>query len=141
MPYSDEEQTNVQLVKDALAAASADFGEFGEAIFSDQVEWTITGYGLVARTFYGMKDLIDNAEQALFDRWDGTAAVTTKGVWADGDKVFAHLTSAAKAIDGLPYTNEYLYILTMRNGKVVAGTAWLDLHAYYDIINRIKLPA
>lgn len=105
------------------------------------MEWTITGYGLVARTFHGMKDLIDNAEQALFDRWDGTAAVATKGVWADGDKVFAHLTSSAKSIDGLPYANEYLYILTMKDGKVVAGTAWLDLHAYYDIINRVKLLA
>ena len=141
MAYSEEEQTNVDLVKQALAGAATDFGKFGEAIFSQDVVWTITGYGLVARTFHGMKDLIDNAEQALFDRWDGTAAVTTKGVWADGDKVFAHLTSAAKAIDGLPYANEYLYILTMKDRKVVAGTAWLDLHAYYDIINRVKLPA
>jgi uncharacterized protein len=141
MTYSPEEQTNVQLVKDALAAATTDFGKFGEAIFSDNVAWTITGYGLVARTFHGMKDLIDNAEQALFDRWESMAAVTTKGVWADGDKVFTHLTSSAKAIDGLPYANEYLYILTMKDRKVVAGTAWLDLHAYYDIINRVKLPS
>ena len=65
--------------------------------------------------------------------------MTTKGVWADGDKVFAHLTSAARAIDGLPYANEYLYILTMSDQKVVVGTAWLDLHAYYDIIDRVKL--
>jgi uncharacterized protein len=141
MAYSEEEQTNVELVRNALAAALTDFGKFGEAIFSDEVEWTITGYGLVARTFHGIKDLIDNAEQALFDRWEGTAAVTTKGVWADGNKVFAHLTSAARAIDGMPYANEYLYILTMKDGKVVAGTAWLDLHAYYDIINRVKLPS
>lgn len=75
----------------------------------------------------------------MFDRWDGTAAVATKGVWADGDKVFVHITSSARAIDGLPYANEYMYILTMRDGKVVAGTAWLDLHAYYEIIDRVKL--
>jgi ketosteroid isomerase-like protein len=103
-----------------------------------EIVWTITGYGLVARTFHGLKDLIDNAEQALFDRWDGPAAVSTKGVWADGDKVFAHITSSARAVDGLPYANEYLYILTMENGKVTAGTVWLDLHAYYEIINRVK---
>jgi hypothetical protein len=141
MSYSEIEKVNLEAVSDALDAATEDFGKFGEAVFDDDVEWTITGYGLVARTFHGMKDLIDNAEQALFDRWDGTAAVTKKGVWADGDKVFAHLTSAARAVDGLPYANEYLYILTMRNKKVVAGTAWLDLHAYYDIIDRIKLPS
>jgi len=139
MAYSNEEQTNVELVKDALAAAASDFSKFGEALFSDDLEWAITGYGLVARTFHGIKDLINNAEQALFDRWKGTAAVQTKEVWANGDKVFAHLTSSAIAVDGLPYANEYLYILTMKNGKVVAGTAWLDLHAYYAIIDRVKL--
>lgn len=141
MPYSDEEQANLQAVKEALAAAATDFSKFGEAVFAEDVAWTITGHGLVARTFHGVKNLIEYAEKALFDRWDGTAAVETKGVWADGDKVFVHITSSARAIDGLPYANEYLYILTMKDGKVVAGTAWLDLHAYYDIINRVKLPA
>ena len=101
------------------------------------VEMTV--YGLIARTFHGIKDLIDNAEQALFDRWEKTAAVTTKGICADGDKVFVHITSAATAVDGMPYVNEYLYILIMKNEKFVAGTVWLDLHAYYEIINRVQL--
>ena len=139
MTYTDQEQANVQLVRDALAAAATDFSKFGEAIFAPDIAWTITGHGLVARTFHGVDALIEYAEKALFDRWDAPAAVETKGVWADGDKVFAHLTSSARALDGLPYANEYMYILTMRDGKVVAGTAWLDLHAYYAIIDRVKL--
>ena len=139
MPYSDQERSNLEIVKDALAAAATDFSKFGETIFAPDVAWTITGYGLVARTFYGVDALIDYAEQALFDRWEGPAAVATKGVWADGDKVFTHITSSARAIDGLPYANEYMYILTMKDGKVVAGTAWLDLHAYYAIIDRVKV--
>ena len=139
MSYTDEERANVGIINTALQAAATDFSKIGEAVFSEDVEWTITGYGLVAKTFYGVKDLIDNAEQALFDRWDGPASVETKGVYADGDKVFVHIKSSARAIDGLPYANEYLYILTMRDQKVVAGTAWLDLHAYYDIINRVKI--
>ena len=43
------------------------FGKFGDAVFSPDVEWTITGYGLVARTFHGMKDLINNAESGQQD--------------------------------------------------------------------------
>ncbi|MCQ8241804.1 nuclear transport factor 2 family protein [Rhizosaccharibacter radicis] len=141
MSYTDEENANLRVVKNTLAAAADDFSKFGAAIFAENAAWTISGYGLVARTFHGIKDLIDNAEQALFDRWDGTAALRTKGVWADGDKVFTHVASSARAVDGLPYANEYLYILTMKDGKVVAGTAWLDLHSYYGIIDRVKLPA
>lgn len=32
-------------------------------------------------------------------------------------------------MDGLTYANEYMSILTMRDEKVAAGTAWLDLQA------------
>lgn len=139
MAYTDEENANRTVVEDALKVAATDFSKLGENIFSPDVEWTITGHGPVARTFHGMKDLIDNAEQELFDRWAKPAAVTTKGVWADGDKVFVHMRSATTARDGQPYANEYMYILTMRDQKVVAGTAWLDLYAYYDILERVNL--
>lgn len=137
MTYTEQESANLDAVRAALKAAENDFTKLGESLFTDDVKWTITGQGPVARTFYGIRDLIDNAEQALFDRWAKPAAVTTKGVWADGDKVFTHITSATRAIDGEPYANEYLYILTMKDSKVVAGTAWLDLKAYYDILERV----
>ncbi len=48
-------------------------------------------------------------------------------------------TSAGEAVDGEPYNNEYLYIFTMKDQKAVTCTAWLDLYAYYGIIERIKL--
>ncbi|WP_237478181.1 hypothetical protein [Lichenibacterium dinghuense] len=132
---------NLRAVGNALAAAATDFSRFGAAIFANDIACTITGYGLVARASHGVDDLIEYAARALFDRWDGTTAVETKGVWADGDKVFVHMTSSARAVDGLPYANEYMYILMMLYGNVVVGTAWLDLYAYYDIIDRVNLPS
>ncbi|MBE7209959.1 MAG: nuclear transport factor 2 family protein [Gluconacetobacter diazotrophicus] len=137
MPSTEQEQDNLRLVTSALDVAARDFKRFGEQLFAEDIKWTITGHGPVARTFHGVEDLINNAEQAMFDRWAAPAAVTTKGVWAVGNKVFTHITSSTTARDGLPYRNEYLYILTMKAGKAVAGTAWLDLHAYYDIVARV----
>jgi uncharacterized protein len=32
-----------------------------------------------------------------------------------------------------------MYIMSMKDGKVVSGIEWLDLHAYYDIVGRISL--
>ncbi|AHE55268.1 nuclear transport factor 2 family protein [Sphingomonas sanxanigenens] len=139
MSYTPEEQANLQTVTGALDQASADFPKFFEAIFAPDVEWTIAGNGPVARTYHGMKDLFDNAEDALFARFAEPLAITTRGVWADGDKVFAQIDSRSRALDGKPYRNGYMYIMTMKDGKVVSGIEWLDLHAYYDILDRVTV--
>lgn len=138
MSYSNEEQRNLDAVQQALSEAANDFAKLAE-VFADNIRWTIVGHGPVARTFHGMSDLLENGENALFQRISGHLKVTSKGVWADGDKVFVHMASAGQAVDGKPYHNEYMYILTMQDGKAVASTAWLDLYAYYDLIERIRL--
>jgi len=139
MPYTHQEETNLRLVTQALEDASGDFTKFFDAIFAPDVEWTIAGHGPVARTYIGMKDLFDNAEEALFARFAEPLAITTRGVWADGDEVFARIDSSSRALDGEPYKNGYMYIMTMKDGKVVSGIEWLDLHAYYQILERVKL--
>lgn len=139
MSYSPQEQSNLDIVQSALAAASQNFAKFFDEIFLHDVEWIIAGHGPVARTYFGMQDLFDNAESELFKRFAEPLSINTRGVWADGDKVFAWIESSSRAIDGKPYQNCYMYIMTMSGGKVVSGIEWLDLDAYYDIVGRIKL--
>ncbi|GAB3565322.1 hypothetical protein GCM10027445_10590 [Amycolatopsis endophytica] len=139
MPYSARENTNIELVKAALNAGAADFTKFFTELFTDSTEWTIAGHGAVARTYNGLRDLHENAEKALFDRLDGPLAITPRGLWADGDDVIVRIDSTGRAIDGKPYHNGYLYILTMKEGKVAAGIEWLDLHAYYEIVERVTI--
>jgi hypothetical protein len=138
MSYSNEEQLNLNAVQHALQEATTDFAKLA-GVFAHDINWTIVGHGPVARTFHGMQDLLDNGETALFERISGHLKVTTNGLWADGDKVFVHMSSAGQAIDGKPYRNEYMYILTMKDGKAVSCIAWLDLYAYYDIVERVRL--
>ncbi|MFD1702855.1 nuclear transport factor 2 family protein [Methylopila henanensis] len=139
MSYSDQENANRRLVTEALKDASQDFTRFFETIFAPDVEWTIAGHGPVARTYHGLKDLFDNAEEALFARFAEPLKITTRGVWADGDKVFAQIDSSSRAIDGEPYRNGYMYIMTIKDGKVVSGIEWLDLNAYYEILKRVRV--
>ena len=93
----------------------------------------------MAGRYRELADLHDNAEGALLDRLAGPLAVTTRRLRADGDDVIAQIDSVGTAIDGEPYANEYLYVLTMKDGKVVSGTEWLDLHAYYGIVERVTV--
>lgn len=139
MPYSEQEQANLDLVNRALTDAADDFTKFFEAIFAEDAEWTIAGHGPVARTYNGMEDLFTNAEAALFARFAKPLAITPRGVWADGDKVFARIDSATTAKDGKPYANGYMYIMSIQDGKVVSGIEWLDLNAYYEILDRVEV--
>lgn len=124
-------------VESALAIGAEDFTKFFAEIFTDRTTWTIAGHGPVAGEYAGLADLHENAEKALFDRLDGPLAITPRGLWADGADVIVRIDSVGRARDGRPYANEYLYVLTMRDGKVVSGVEWLDLHAYYEIVARV----
>ncbi|WP_053116059.1 nuclear transport factor 2 family protein [Streptomyces xiamenensis] len=139
MTYSPQESMNRKIVKAALKSGAEDFTKFFTEIFTDSTEWTIAGHGPVAGVYSGLADLHENAEKALFDRLDGPLAITPRGIWADGDDVIVRIDSTGRAADGQPYRNSYLYILTMKDGKVVSGIEWLDLHAYYEIVERVTV--
>jgi uncharacterized protein len=139
MVYSAQEQANLALVERALAIGAEDFTKFFREIFTPTTHWTIAGHGPVAREYSGLADLHENAEKALFDRLDGPLAITTRGLWADGADVIIRIDSSATAGDGQPYRNGYLYILTIEDGKVSSGIEWLDLHAYYEIVERVQV--
>ncbi|RYG04571.1 MAG: nuclear transport factor 2 family protein [Chitinophagaceae bacterium] len=135
----EQEAANKKLIEEALRDSAHDFTLFFKNYFVADVEWTIAGHGPVAATYHGMKELFEKAEEALFKRLAQPLVILTKGVWADGDEVFARIQSSSQAIDGKSYRNEYMYIMTIRNGKVVSGIEWLDLNAYYTIVERIKI--
>jgi ketosteroid isomerase-like protein len=138
MSYSSQEQANLDTVKAALMASKGDFVKFFD-LFEEDVEWTLAGHGPVAGTYNSKTELFEKAEKALFARFAEPLKINTRGVWADGDEVFARIESATTAIDGRPYRNSYMYIMTMDNGRVVSGIEWLDFHAYYEILDRVKI--
>ncbi|WP_158547851.1 nuclear transport factor 2 family protein [Dyadobacter luteus] len=135
----EQQAANKQIVTDALSESAHDFTLFFKNLFSKDVQWTIAGHGPVASTYYGMEELFEIAESPLYLRLAQPLTIKTLGVWADGNQVFARIESASVAIDGQPYQNAYMYIMTIENGKVVSGIEWLDLNAYYDIVSRISL--
>lgn len=139
MPHSVTERQNRAAVEEALQKGAHDFTIFFTELFTDDTEWTIAGHGPVAGVYHGLRELHDKAEAALFDRLAGPLAVTPRGIWADGNDVIARIDSTGMAKDGQPYANSYLYILTMENQKVVAGIEWLDLFAYYEIVDRVSI--
>ena len=52
--------------------------------------------------------------------------LTIRSVHADGDTVIVLRDGRGIPNDGKPYANSYALFLTMRDGKVVDGTAFYD---------------
>jgi uncharacterized protein len=78
---------------------------------------------------------------ARFARGERFRPVRVRSVLADGDTVVAIWDGRGVANDGKPYENSYAFILRMRDGEVVDGTAFFDSISFNDLWTRVTPPA
>ncbi|MFC0577225.1 nuclear transport factor 2 family protein [Paraburkholderia solisilvae] len=111
-------------------------------LLSDDIEWTITGNSLAAGTTRGRTELMAKVLGPFGARFvhsgDGFRPRHIHGVYADGDTVVVHFDAAGTANDGKPYSNSYVWLLTMNNGKIVRATAFFDSIAFDDFWRRVQ---
>lgn len=120
------EQQNRAFITGAFADWAAGDGDvFG--LLADDVTWHITGFDpAVARTYRSRDALLEATSQPLRARLAGPLKPTVRKVWADGDDVLVHWDGAAPLKDGSQYRNTYMWVMTVRDRKIVAVTAFLD---------------
>lgn len=128
---------NRQIVDDAFRRWAAGGNGFFDAVLSSDVVWTIEGSGPHAGTIHGRDALIQRAVRPLAARMASPLRPLRWQVWADGDRVIVRWEGAGVARDGLPYRNRYAWILRMRDGRATEVSAFLDLPAYADLLQRI----
>jgi len=58
-------------------------------------------------------------------------------VHADGDTVIVVWDGSGLANDGIPYDNTYAWVMRMRGGQVIDGTAFYDSIAFNDLWQRV----
>jgi ketosteroid isomerase-like protein len=63
--------------------------------------------------------------------------VKVRSIVADGDTVVVLWDGRGIANDGQPYENSYAWLMTMREGKVVDGTAFFDSISFNDLWTRV----
>jgi ketosteroid isomerase-like protein len=111
------------------------------SLLSDDIEWTVAGSSLVAGTTRGREELAAVAVPfgARFEHsGDRFRPRRIHGVYADGDMVVAHFDAAGIANDGKPYSNSYVWLLTMSNGEIVQATAFFDSIAFDNFWRRVQ---
>ena len=61
-----------------------------------------------------------------------------RSVFADADTVIVVWDGRGIANDGQPYQNSYVWIMKMRDGKVIDGTAFYDSLSFNDLWARVE---
>ncbi|MGF7150277.1 hypothetical protein FHS96_003935 [Sphingomonas zeicaulis] len=129
MPINAE-TTNRALIEEAFSRwAKNQFDIF--SLLAEDATWHIMGQDPdVATTYRSRQALLDATSLPLRARLAGPLKPTVRRVWADGDDVLVHWDGTAPLADGSTYRNSYLWIMTVRSGRVVAVTAFLDNAAF-----------
>jgi ketosteroid isomerase-like protein len=135
------ETANKAAVQTALDGWMKGNGNALQALLSDDVEWTIAGNSAASGTTRGRTELMKKVLEpfgARFSRSDDRFRPRLiRGIYADGDNVIVHFDGAGTTNDGEQYKNSYVWILTLRDQKVIRGTAFFDSIAFDAMWHRV----
>lgn len=135
------EQKNEQIITRAFERWAAGQAGFFEEVLAPDVVWTIEGSGPAARSYDGRDAFIEEAAKPFTARLAEPLRPSVRHIYADEDRVVVVWDGRAVAADGEPYRNSYVWIFTMAGGQATDVTAFLDLQAYYDVLERVPLPS
>jgi ketosteroid isomerase-like protein len=128
---------NRRLVSDAFERWSAGQDGFFTQVLDPAVVWTIAGSGPSAGRFEGRDAFEQRAVRPFIACLSAPVRPVSHQVWADGDHVIVHWHGQATAVDGLPYRNDYAWIMRMQHGRAVDVVAFLDLVPYDAVLKRL----
>jgi ketosteroid isomerase-like protein len=111
-------------------------------VFAPDMVWRIEGHSVASKEYRSTHEFVDEVLAPFAARFSASShpfrPVTIRAVHADGDTVIVLWDGRGTANDGKPYENSYAWFLTMRDGKVVNGTAFYDSISFNDLWSRVQ---
>ena len=136
---SDATERNRQTIRDAFEAWQAGTAAIA-AVFAADLVWRIEGHSLASREYTSRDQFVDEVLApfgARFAAGEPFRPVRIRSIHADGDAVVVVWDGRGVANDGKPYANSYAWIMRMRDGEVVEGTAFYDSLSFNDLWTRV----
>lgn len=128
------EQRNKAIVEAAFEKWRGGTYVFAELLAPDVV-WTIHGSGPVAGTYRNQQDFVEQASRPLTCRLATPIVPEVHDIFADGDTIIIRFDGTATTTSGASYSNQFVWILKMKDGLVVNAEAFLDLVAYQQVVD------
>ena len=111
-------------------------------VFAPEMVWRIEGHSLASGEYGNKQAFIDEVLTPFGARFASSSApfrpVVIRSVFADADTVIVVWDGRGIANDGQPYQNSYVWIMKMRDGKVIDGTAFYDSLSFNDLWARVE---
>jgi ketosteroid isomerase-like protein len=132
-------EANRAAVRAAFEAWQAGTGAI-TSLFAPGMVWRIEGRSAVSKEYRHRQQFIDEVLApfgARFAAGERFRPVRVRSVHADGDTVIVVWDGRGVANDGRPYANTYAWVMRMRGGQVIEGTAFYDSIAFNDLWTRV----
>jgi ketosteroid isomerase-like protein len=132
-------ETNRRAAQAAFAAWQDGRAPITE-LFAPDMVWRIEGRSAASREYGSRQQFVDEVLAPFGARFvDGERfrPVAIRAILADGDTVVVVWDGSGVANDGGRYDNTYAWIMRMRDGLVVDGTAFYDSIAFNDLWERV----
>jgi uncharacterized protein len=109
-------------------------------VFAPDMVWRIEGHSLASKEYRDKQQFIDEVLApfgARFASSEPFRPTRIRSVHADGDTVIVVWDGRGLANDGQPYENSYAWLMKLRDGLVVDGTAFYDSISFNDLWTRV----
>jgi uncharacterized protein len=131
--------SNREIVTEAFRSW-ADGTGYIAGIFADDMTWEIAGRSAVSRKYASTKQFMDEVLHpfaARFSPSDPFRPVNIRAIYDDQDNntVIVVWDGRGTTTAGTSYENTYAWIMTLRDGKIVDGTAFYDSIAFNELWN------
>jgi ketosteroid isomerase-like protein len=137
---SAQVEINRNTIRRAFEAWSNGTGAITD-VLAPELVWRIEGNSAASRRYESKQQFVDEVLAPFGARFHSSSdpfrPIDIRGVYADGDTVIVLWNGRGTANDGRTYENSYAWFLTMRDGKVVDGTAFYDSIAFNDLWHRV----
>ena len=107
-------------------------------ILADDVHWTVARAERPS-TYTSRQQFLADGSGPITSRLNGQITAEVHELIAHDDQVVARWRGTATARDGVPYVNEYNWVMTMAGGQVTQVVAYLDLVALDELLTRVPL--
>jgi ketosteroid isomerase-like protein len=132
-------EANRQTIRDAFAAWQAGTAPITD-VFAPEMVWRIEGHSVASREYANRQKFVDEVLApfgARFASGERFRPERIRSIVADGDTVIVVWDGRGVANDGRPYENSYAWVMRLRDGKVVDGTAFYDSISFNDLWSRV----
>lgn len=112
-------------------------------VFASDMVWRIEGHSLVSREYRSKQEFVDEVFAPFAARFAEGERFRphVRCIHADADTVTVVWDGHGIANDGQPYDNSYAWVMQMRDGKVIDGTAFFDSLSFNGLWQRVQPPA